>query len=316
MSDAVQRAVEALERGELVAFPTETVYGLGADATNPEALQRLFRAKGRPADHPVIVHLGDPDWLERYSHPSEAARALVRVFWPGPLTLILPRSELVCDRVTGGQDTVGLRMPAHPLSLELIRGFGRGVAAPSANRFGHVSPTTAEHVRQEFGDEVAVILDGGPCQVGVESTILDLSSAIPRLLRPGGITPTQLADVLGTPPAPTSSQAPRAPGSLKSHYAPRTPCRLMSPQELDGELARDRRVAVLSRRLDPGLGPLWLQAPADPADYARTLYANLRLLDCLAPDEILVEDVPRNEDWLAVRDRLVRATTATSDPRR
>jgi tRNA threonylcarbamoyl adenosine modification protein (Sua5/YciO/YrdC/YwlC family) len=198
----VVRAAALLRAGELVAFPTETVYGLGADASNPGAIARIFAAKGRPADHPLIVHLPDAGQLERWAVDiPEAAHGLAAAFWPGPLTLILRRHPSVSDAITGGQDTVGLRVPNHPLALQLLREFGGGVAAPSANRFGRISPTTAAHVRDELGAAVSMILDGGPCAVGIESTILDLSAGRARILRPGMLDAAAIAAVLGYPPA-------------------------------------------------------------------------------------------------------------------
>ncbi|WP_442770390.1 L-threonylcarbamoyladenylate synthase, partial [Zoogloea ramigera] len=197
----IQRAVQLLRQGELVALPTETVYGLGADALNPDAVAKIFAAKGRPSDHPLIVHLADASQIMTWARevPKDAI-ALARAFWPGPLTLILKRDESVPDLVTGGQDTVGLRVPNHPVALELLRAFGSGVAAPSANRFGRISPTTAEHVRQELGERVALILDGGACAVGLESTIVDLSRGVPVILRPGAIGADDIARVLGRRP--------------------------------------------------------------------------------------------------------------------
>ncbi len=234
-AEAIEDAAARLDAGELVAFPTETVYGLGADAQNPAAVARIYAAKGRPANHPVIVHLApgsDPGyWVEAL--PADAKK-LIDAFWPGPLTLILKRATHIPDAVSGGQDSVGLRCPSHPVAQALLRAFDArrgghgGVAAPSANRFGHVSPTTAQHVRDEFGDAVHV-LDGGPSDVGIESTILDLSRGFPALLRPGHVSPRQIADVLGVAPRlPDGSDAtaPRASGTLKAHYAPRTPLAL------------------------------------------------------------------------------------------
>jgi L-threonylcarbamoyladenylate synthase len=224
----VSRAADLLRAGELVAFPTETVYGLGADASNPRAVARIFAAKGRPADHPLIVHLPDAAHLPRWAVDiPDAAHKLAAALWPGPLTLILRRHPSVSDAITGGQNTVGLRVPNHPLALQLLREFDGGVAAPSANRFGHVSPTTAAHVREELGTSVALILDGGPCAVGIESTILDLSGTHARILRPGMLDADAIAGILGAPPIVGGSpDAPRVSGSLEAHYAPRTPLRL------------------------------------------------------------------------------------------
>lgn len=321
MGDDIRRAVELLRQGELVALPTETVYGLGADALNPDAVARIFAAKERPADHPLIVHLPDAEQLTTWAReiPKEAI-ALARAFWPGPLTLILKKEEGVPDVVTGGQDTVGLRVPNHPVALELLRAFGSGIAAPSANRFGRISPTTAEHVRQELGDRVALILDGGPCQVGLESTILDLSRDVPVILRPGAIGVDDIARVIGRRPrlrgeeAQSDEAAPRVSGALAAHYAPRTPLELVAIEALSACL----RVgdAVLARVSAPEVLPsdvTWIVAPADPAGYGHDLYAVLRSLDESPCSRILVEALPNEPEWAAVVDRLGRAAVGSGE---
>lgn len=317
MHPDIPRAVEALKAGLLVAFPTETVYGLGADASSDAALQRLYTTKGRPGTHPVIVHLARAEMLRDWARhvPPEAVH-LAHRFWPGPLTLILPRAHHVSDRVTGGQDTVGLRCPAHPLALELLTAFGGGLAAPSANRFGHVSPTTAQHVRQDLGDDVALVLDGGACPVGVESAIVDLSGDEPRLLRPGMLTRNQLEHALGRPLAAPAPQAPRVPGALERHYSPRTPALLVPPEAVEGEARRllesGAPAAVLARRPAPPWAADWIQAPEDPEGYARGLYAALRDLDERDRALILIEEAPSAPDWDAIRDRLRRAAQGFS----
>ncbi len=319
----VSRAAALLRAGELVAFPTETVYGLGADATNPQAIAKIFAAKGRPADHPLIVHLPDVRHLERWAVDiPETAYRLAAAFWPGPLTLILRRHPAVLDAITGGQDTVGLRVPNHPLALQLLREFGGanggGLAAPSANRFGHVSPTTAAHVREELGDAVSLILDGGPCAVGIESTILDLSGGEPRILRPGMLDAAAIAAVLGvTPEFGATQNAPRVSGSLEAHYAPITPLRLVPEAELaaaaQAALASGQRVVMLSAQPSGSTdGRLtWREASADPAQFAHDLYARLRELDALGADLILVAAPPAGEAWHAVADRLRRAAAGS-----
>jgi len=311
------RAAAVLRAGGLVAFPTETVYGLGADASNPDAVARVFAAKGRPADHPLIVHLPEASHLRHWAVDiPEAAFRLAGALWPGPLTLILKRAPAVMDAVTGGQDTVGLRVPRHPLALGLLREFGGGVAAPSANRFGHVSPTTADHVRDEFGDAIGMMLDGGPCEVGIESTILDLSSAEPRILRPGMLSPQALESLLGKAPGfATAGGVPRVSGSLETHYAPTTPLRLVAPGEIERTLAplldAGRRVAVLAPTppASDHANLVWRQAGTDPAAYAQALYANLRAFDGLRCDVILLSSPPDAAAWRAVNDRLRRAAT-------
>ena len=316
----IQRAVALLRQGELVALPTETVYGLGADALNPDAVAKIFAAKGRPSDHPLIVHLADAEALTTWARdiPKDAI-ALARAFWPGPLTLILKKEEGVPDIVTGGQDTVGLRVPNHPVALQLLRAFGSGLAAPSANRFGRISPTTAEHVRQELGDRVPLILDGGPCQVGLESTILDLSRDVPVILRPGAIGADDIARVIGRRPrlrgedAQASTEtAPRVSGALAAHYAPRTPLELVNGASLASRVREGD--AVLARVPQPAGLPanvLWVEAPVDAAAYGHDLYARLRALDSAAFRRILVETPPAGADWSAVIDRLGRAAVGS-----
>lgn len=319
-AENLARAADLLRAGRLVGLPTETVYGLAADALNPAAVRGIFAAKGRPADHPLIVHLPSadhlPQWAERI--PREAI-ALARAFWPGPLTLILRRSDEVPDEVTGGQDTVGLRVPGHPVALALLAAFGSGLAAPSANRFGRISPTSAQHVVEELGEAVAAVLDGGPCEVGIESTILDLSRDQPVLLRPGAISAEAIAAVIGRRPREVGeetaglAQAPRVSGALAAHYAPRTPLRLVAPAEMAQTLTAlaGRRLAVLSREHAPGEAELWIRAPQEPAAYAQELYANLRRLDAQGAEWMLVEAPPATPDWQAVADRLGRAATGS-----
>jgi L-threonylcarbamoyladenylate synthase len=320
----IARAADLLRAGELVALPTETVYGLGADALNPSAVARIFAAKGRPADHPLIVHLPDAEHLPRWaaSIPKEAI-ALARAFWPGPLTMILKRSDEVPELVTGGQDTVGLRVPRHPLALKLLAAFGSGIAAPSANRFGRISPTTAEHVRQELGDKVAMVLDGGPCEVGIESTIVDLSSDTPRILRPGHVSAAQIAAVIGRQPlagAAGGPPAPRVSGSLEAHYAPRTPMRIVARERLRDVLNMQRhsgaRCAVIAHA-QPAFVELphhWRMLPADPAGYAHEIYAALREADAAGTDLIVLEAPPAGAEWAAIQDRLRRAAAGAGNP--
>ncbi len=326
MHPDIAHAVALLRAGELVAFPTETVYGLGADAANAAAVAKIFAAKGRPADHPLIVHLSAAAHLARWARdvPAEAEK-LAAAFWPGPLTLILKRQGNVPDAVTGGQDTVGLRVPSHPLALELLAAFaganGGGVAAPSANRFGRISPTTAAHVRAELGDRVPLVLDGGACPVGIESTILDLSRDVPVLLRPGSISLADLARVLGRAPETAAPQAdvPRVSGSLEAHYAPRTPLQLVSSDgllfALRDALVAGEKVAVLAPTAQAISHDLvaWKQSPAEPAGFARDLYASLRELDALGCARLLVQQPPAGEAWLAINDRLRRASAGSGE---
>lgn len=304
-------ALAALRRGEAIGLPTETVYGLAADASRPDAVRRIFALKGRPADHPLIVHIAGADQLERWARDvPEAARTLAAAFWPGPLTLILRKRDDVPDEVTGGQSTVGLRCPAHPLALALLQAFGGGLAAPSANRFGHVSPTAAAHVREEFGAAVPVVLDGGDCAVGIESTIVDLSGGTPRILRPGRITHAQIQALLGDVAEGSDERSPRASGTLDAHYAPRTALRLLEREALQAEAAEQqalgRRVAVLALDALPA-GLAGIALPADPDGYAHGLYAALRSLDARGANLLLAERPPLTPGWLAVNDRLRRS---------
>ena len=316
----IAQAVAILRAGGLVAFPTETVYGLGADAANADAVKKIYAAKGRPRNHPLIVHLAGVDRLGEWARDvPPAATTLARAFWPGPLTLILKRAPTVSDLVTGGQDTIALRVPSHPVAQALLAAFGGGIAAPSANRYGRVSATTAEHVRSELGSVVECVLDGGACDVGIESTILDLSGTQPALLRPGAIGARELEAVLGVALAAPGAASPRVPGALAKHYAPHTPVMLM-PADLLAELAADMtrqggRVAVLARSTRrPVLeGMTWIAAPDDPAAYAHDLYANLRSLDQAGCTAILVEVPPLAPAWAAVHDRLTRAAASSSE---
>ncbi len=313
-SPEVVRAVEVLRAGGLIGLPTETVYGLGADASNDLAVRHIFAVKGRPSTHPLIVHVASVERARAWALELTAAgEKLAHAFWPGPLTLIVKRSALASDAVTGGQDTVGLRVPSHPLALELLEAFGGGVAAPSANRFGRVSPTTAAHVRSELGDEVDLILDGGPSQVGVESTIIDVTREPPRLLRPGGVSREAIEAVLGVAlELATHATDVRAPGMLESHYAPRAGLWLVTSDQLFAEATRRRdggaRVVVLApESIAVPQGVTRLAVPADDGGFARVLYARLREADSLG-DLILAVPPPESGLGLAVRDRLMRAS--------
>lgn len=313
-------AAALLEAGQIVAFPTETVYGLGADAENPEAIARIYAAKGRPSSHPVIVHVVDGADLSYWAAevPAEAER-LIAAFWPGPLTLILKRAAHVPAAVAGGQDTVGLRCPSHPVAQALLSRFRRGrggIAAPSANKFGQVSPTTAQHVRDEFGEGVFV-LDGDGVDVGIESTIVDLSrldqGVGPVLLRPGAITREMLAQVLGVMPSLPDAAAPRVSGSLKAHYAPHTPLALLDAGGLATQLAAlgaQARVAWFgwTEVADPRV--THVAAPTSAEAYAHALYRTLRRLDREHYQYLFVEAVPADGAWDGVRDRLQRAAAA------
>jgi L-threonylcarbamoyladenylate synthase len=298
--DELERAVDVLRAGGLVAFPTETVYGLGADEANEHALKRLYAVKGRPLGHPVIVHLARAAQLDDVAlDVPDVARELATACWPGPLTLVVrKRADAVSDVATGGRDTVGLRVPDHPIALALLEAFGGGIAAPSANRFGKVSPTTAAHVRADLGNDVDLVLDGGPSRVGVESTIVDVTGAVPVVLRVGGVTEARLAQLVGAPVARKTDGEVAAPGTLPSHYAPNARV----------EIADD--VEACARRLRAeGARVIFLNAPAaDPDEYARVLYARLREADSPGVD-VIIAPAPADDGAMGsvVLDRLRRA---------
>jgi L-threonylcarbamoyladenylate synthase len=315
----IEKAVETLRAGDLVVFPTETVYGLGANASNPAAVRKIFEVKGRPEDHPVIVHLDNQRYLHRWvANVPPAAERLAAMFWPGPLTLILPKADAVNDIVTGGQDSIGIRIPSHPMALQLLTAFGGGIAAPSANRYGRLSPTKPEHVRDELGDSVHVILDGGDSPIGLESTIVSCLNNEVRLLRPGFITRSQITQIVGD--LTVAGDAPRAPGDRVQHYAPSTPLEIVSSDDLEARaaeiLAREEKVAVLALRppLHTKRYLTWINAGKKPDAYAHNLYNNLRTLDRAQCVRILVQELPQDERWAAILDRLQRASGMGEDP--
>ena len=316
---AIARAADELISGRLVAFPTETVYGLGADAANPDAVAKIYRLKGRPADHPLIVHVRDSEAARRWAVWSDEAERLSRAFWPGPLTLILERLPSACAAACGGQPTIGIRAPAHPVSLRLLEAFaergGSAIAAPSANRFGRISPTRAQHVQDDLGADSPLILDGGDCEVGLESTIVDLSRAQPALLRPGGLSRVAIEQVLGRSLLAPDAAAPRVSGALAAHYAPRTLLELVSAADLDARLASltlaGQRTAVWSRAKPHANDTIWRAQPTDATVFAYQLYAVLRELDASGVDRLLIERPPDDEAWRAISDRLGRAAVGS-----
>jgi L-threonylcarbamoyladenylate synthase len=316
VDDQVARAVDVLRRGGLVAFPTETVYGLGADASNPDAVHHLFAVKGRPADHPVIVHLADAAQLDEWAASvPPTARALADAFWPGPLTVIVPRSARVPDAVTGGRDTVGLRVPGQPLAHALLAAFGGGIAAPSANRFGRVSPTTATDVRADLGDDVDLVLDGGPSRVGVESTIVDCTRDEPVIARLGGVARDDIEHVLGRTVAVLDRGDIAAPGTLEHHYAPTARVHVVGEIDVGARasslLASGARVALLAMHPPDELPKdlIVLDPPRDSDEYAHVLYARLRESDARGVEHVLVVPPPAEGIGAAVADRLVRAAS-------
>lgn len=317
LAPSVETAVCLLLNGKVVAFPTETVYGLGADATNAKAVATIFALKGRPSDHPLIVHIADPENLEDWAYDvPPAARKLADHFWPGPLTLILKTAPRMPSLATGVAETVGLRCPSHPVAQALLREFaahGSGaIAAPSANKFGHVSPTTAQHVRDEFGPDLYT-LEGGDCEVGLESTIVDFSRGIPVLLRPGAVTRQEISDLIHDHVRDRDAQAPKASGTLPAHYAPRTALQLVEHAAFDARIRAASDVVVLALRAQPkgAKARQWIQAPADARGYGHDLYANLRRLDATGAGTILVEAPPASAEWEAVNDRLGRAAAGS-----
>ena len=318
---AIAEAARRIQAGDLVGFPTETVYGLGADASSDAAVAGIFAAKGRPADHPLIVHVADAAQVLDYAScvPPFAAR-LTKAFWPGPLTVILPRREGVAAAAAGGQNSIGLRCPAHPVALAFLKACHTGVAGPSANRFGRVSPTTAQHVAKEFGDAL-LVLDGGPCAVGIESSIVDCTRGRPVLLRPGVLTRAQLEAACGEPvldqdDLQPAGSAPRAPGTLAAHYAPNAKVRLMSADAIQTALdllgADAAHIAVYARSAlrIPSANVLYRRMPDDAAATAQQLFAMLRDFDAQGIKLIWIEHPPAIAEWDGVRDRLGRAAAS------
>ena len=316
---AIAEAARRIQAGGLVAFATETVYGLGADARSDQAVASIFAAKGRPADHPLIVHVADAAQVADYAGPVPVfASRLMQAFWPGPLTLIWPRKAGVASAAAGGQDSIGLRCPSHPVAQALLKACQTGLAAPSANRYGRVSPTTAEHVRQELGDDL-LVLDGGPCAVGIESSIVDCTRGQPVLLRPGVLTRAQLAAACGEPVRDQedlqagAGTAPRASGTLESHYAPHAKVRLMPASALQTALdvlgADAASMAVYARSIVRirSSQVLYRRMPDDASATAQQLFAVLRDFDAQGVKLIWIENPPEMPEWEGVRDRLARA---------
>ncbi|MEQ1484278.1 L-threonylcarbamoyladenylate synthase [Methyloglobulus sp.] len=321
---AINQAAELLRQGRLVALPTETVYGLGADAKNPEAVKRIFAAKGRPADHPLIVHIPDKAALTDWAiEIPDVAWKLAERFWPGPLTIVLKKHPDVPMEVTGGQNTIALRVPAHPVALNLLNAFGGGIAAPSANRFCRISPTQASHVEEELGDKVDMILDGGACQVGLESTIVDVSSGQPKLLRPGQMCKLEIEEVLQMELSSPQNPMIRAPGMMEVHYAPTTETFLCTSAQVQIILQGDafqhqHKMGILSyvTEINSDLFEQVFQMPAEVTDYGQLLYSKLREFDHAELDLIVVEQPPQTEEWVGVNDRLLKATKPLMSPKR
>jgi L-threonylcarbamoyladenylate synthase len=332
----IDQAADCLKKGGLVAMPTETVYGLAADANNDAAVRKIFAAKGRPADHPLIVHIASMKELSHWAiEIPDYAFKLAEQYWPGPMTLILKKQAHVLDSVTGQQNTVGIRIPQHAVAQQLLQAFGGGLAAPSANRFGQISPTSAAHVQKHLGDVVDIILDGGNCGIGIESTIIDCSGDAPRILRPGMITEAMLKEVEGNDKVSNKYLSPspvRAPGKLPSHYAPKTTTRLLDANTIDSILKNtetqnivilssrkpivhhiklyDSRVPHRSTYIDPNICS-WIVMPTEPYAYAHHLYEQLHFADSLNCQEILIEHVPDAPEWSGILDRITKASNNT-----
>jgi len=313
--EVVESAVRVLRQGGLVALPTETVYGLAADAKNPAAVAKVFAAKGRPGNHPLIVHLGSAAELEEWAQNiPEVAWKLAEAFWPGPLTLLLCRKPQVPDAIVGGQPTIALRVPSHPLALAVLQAFQSGLVAPSANTFGRLSPTLAQHVQQDLQNKVDLVVDGGPCSIGIESTIVDLSQNTPGIARPGGLSAEALAKVLGFFPQPCQ-RATATPGSLRAHYAPKTQLILEKPEALEAcaaqLCAQGKRVAVLHpHKMALPENAQWVCLPKDLSQFAHAFYSTLHAVD-KQPFDVLLMSLPEADGLgSALCDRLVRAANA------
>ncbi len=316
---AIRQAAACIQAGGVVAFPTETVYGLGADALNERAVAQVFAIKQRPAFDPLIVHIAQVDAVPRYASGIDGrARMLMQRCWPGPLTLVLPKQPVIPDLVTAGLGTVGLRMPAHPVALSLLRAAGTPIAAPSANPFGYVSPTTAQHVQDTLGEKIELILDGGPCPVGLESTVCALSGEEAVVLRPGGLSVEEIEALIGPVRLPSSTDAdPRSPGTLPQHYAPRVPLTLLAPGQAIPQPSPQERVGLLSFRPVPAAAAYThqeaLSAEGDVLEAAANLFAALHRFDRLGLDRLVVEAVPEQGLGRAIMDRLRRAAARGAD---
>jgi L-threonylcarbamoyladenylate synthase len=331
VAQQIERAAQILRGGGLVAFPTETVYGLGADATNAQAVAKIFAAKGRPSGNPLIVHVADVAVAQRYAAEwPGAAQTLAQAFWPGPLTLVVPRGKQIAPITTAGLETMGIRCPDHRIALQLLREFDGPIAAPSANRSNRVSPTTAEHVGRELGDKAEMILDGGPCRVGIESTVIDVTSPVPAILRLGAVTPEQIDRLIGNTDLQMEmqrdSKSAKSPGQQPVHYSPVTPAFRFDEGDLNrlttlfrGDLGRRRIFLIiaateLARNLRERMESSEIvEMPSEPDEYARALYAALHRADQSGAASIWVQRPPERPEWAAVNDRISRATRPSAE---
>jgi len=314
LENQINKAVNLLKQGELVVFPTETVYGLGADASNQDAVLKIYELKKRPKNHPLIVHLASMSMIENWVYGfNKTACQLAQAFWPGPMTLILKKSPSVLNCVTGGYDTVAIRIPSHPIAQRLLQLFNGGIAAPSANSFGKLSPTQARHVHKELGPKVKMVLDGGRCQCGLESTIIDVTGDQPNILRYGAISAKAIEQVIGNTQDLNKASTIAAPGKLEAHYAPNTKMRIVSSDRLltfiKQQLEDQKTVSVLARQsaLINHPSVTWIEMPKEAEGYAYELYEALHCADEKQRDMIIIENIPRAQDWLAIHDRLKKA---------
>ena len=308
----IDTAVMLLRQGEVVALPTETVYGLAADATNEQAIEKVFQAKGRPSDHPLIVHVGALDAVQNWAADMpDHARLLAQHFWPGPLTMVFRKKPAVSTMITGGLDTVAVRMPDHPLTLAILQKLNRAVVAPSANAHTKTSPTRAEHVLKTLSGRIAAVIDGGECQVGIESTIVDLTASEPVILRPGAITQAMMAQILDTEVSQPTSHNVKVAGNMRQHYQPEKPLHIRPLPALAALAESGGNIAIVHHS-DLGPAGNWdsYRMPADIAGYARLLYATLYAIDASAVDTIYLEALPDTPDWAALNDRLKRAASS------
>ncbi len=314
LEEQISRGIQCLRRGGIIGFPTETVFGLGADAANANAIARIYEAKSRPREHPLILHLGELRDLERWVHEvPTSAESLANKFWPGPLTMILKAEPNQGREFRGDNNSVAVRVPAHPVAQALIRGLGNGIVAPSANRFGRLSPTTAQHVSDELGEKIDMVIEGPTCPIGIESTIVDLTEKVPVILRPGHIDEKQISQALGQEVLTVESKTNKAPGSYPVHYAPNTPLTVLYRDDMEKFLHNDANgisVAVLGRSKRPyfSSAAVWQVAPFSPAAYAQNLYGLLRRLDHSGCDLIAVEEPPHRMSWFAIHDRLKKSS--------
>lgn len=307
----LKEAVDFLKKGEIVAIPTETVYGLAADATNDEALRKIFTAKGRPSDHPLIVHIDSVDKVHQWAEfVSEDAKKLAKQFWPGPLTMIFRKRKTVSTFITGGLDTVAVRVPNHPVALEIIKKLGNGIAAPSANSHKKTSPTKSAHVLSTLDGKIAAVIDGGSCSIGIESTIIDMTKKIPVILRPGVITTSMIETVLNMKIDQPMSHNEKVSGNMHIHYQPKKPLFILSKKEIDQQIQKEQHIAIIHQStMPPHQNAEFYPMPTKKADYAKKIYEIMHHIDQTNVDKIWVETPPSSNEWADINDRLLKASS-------